>query len=230
MLDQNDSTTRPTVSGQTDRSEGGRPPGRLVRRWSLRVVAGFCLLVLLLASPMACTTTIVPPRVAEGAGVSVALVDHGRHASLVLPDGGGGMTRWEYGERLWYAENQTGFLRVFPTLLWPTKGTLGRRRLPGPVSEANIRQRVGIPIESMWIIRVEPSQARALHAELDALFEQHVDTLLTNANYDLDFVDHPDDYSYFHNCNHKVAAWLERLGCEVRGFATASSWDVEPVR
>jgi len=185
------------------------------------------LVVLLLALPMACTTTIVPPTVARNP-TPVALLDHGRHASIVLPADGDRMTRWAYGERRWYAERQTGPFRAVSTLLWPTQAALGRRGLPGPVSETNIRRRVVVPIESLWIIHVEPSRAQALQQELDALFRQHSDSQITNEAFDLDFVDHPQPYSYGHNSNHQVAEWLQRPGCDVQGPATDSAWQVKP--
>ena len=44
-----------------------------------------------------CTTVVVPPaRVVEPA--QVALLDHGRHASLVLETAEGGMVRYPYGD------------------------------------------------------------------------------------------------------------------------------------
>jgi hypothetical protein len=184
------------------------------------------MLVGLLALPLACTTTIVPPAV-DGPAVHVALLDHGRHASMVLPEADGRMTRWAYGERAWYAENRTGLLRAAAALLWPTSAALGRRQLDGPVDEPNIRQRVHVPIEAIWIIPVTPARAQTLRRELDERYHQQIDTRVTNPVYDLDFVDHAERYSYFCNSNHKVAEWLSDLGCEVRGSAYTSSWHVE---
>lgn len=183
------------------------------------------LLLGLLASPVGCSTTIHPPEAGEGA-VAVALVDHGAHASLMLPDEGGQMTRWAYGERKWYAQQKTGVVRALPALLWPTQAVLGRKHLPGPISGHNIRRRVGVVIETVWIIRVQQSQARTLHRNLDDLYRRHIDTQLINETYDLRFVDHPEGYSYFHNSNHMVAHWLRRLGCQVDGPTFHSTWRV----
>jgi hypothetical protein len=78
-----------------------------------------------------CTTVVVPPaRVAEPA--RVALLDHGRHASLVLKTAESGMVRYAYGDWDWYAQGTTGAIEGSAAVLWPTRAALGRRRLPGP--------------------------------------------------------------------------------------------------
>jgi hypothetical protein len=67
---------------------------------------------------------------------------------------------------------------------------------------------------------------RALHAELERTFADHTDTALFNDAYHLTFVHHPRSYTYFYNSNHMVADWLRELGCQVRGPAYHSRWNV----
>jgi len=43
----------------------------------------------------------------------------------------------------------------------------------------------------------------------------------------MDFVPHPHNYTYFHNSNHVTAGWLRELGCDVRGPAVDSRWEVK---
>jgi hypothetical protein len=41
------------------------------------------------------------------------------------------------------------------------------------------------------------------------------------------FVHHQRRYTYFFHSNHMLAAWLEQLGCQLRGPAYGSQWSVE---
>ncbi|MBM3961729.1 MAG: hypothetical protein FJ306_07500 [Planctomycetes bacterium] len=73
-----------------------------------------------------CTATVTPPRtVAQPATV------HSRreamHTGLVLPPAtdGAGFVEFGYGEWEWFARGNDAWYRVFPTVLWPTMGTLG---------------------------------------------------------------------------------------------------------
>jgi hypothetical protein len=73
---------------------------------------------------------------------------------------------------------------------------------------------------------VERERAESLERRLDEYFERSADTLVRNPDQGLDFVHHPDRYTYFWNSNHQVAGWLRELGCEVRGPSFNSIWDV----
>ena len=72
---------------------------------------------------------------------------------------------------------------------------------------------------------VDARRAAELRRELESLYaagEEPVD----NSVYNLTFVSHPEAYSARHNSNHKVAEWLQRLGCRVEGSAFWSRWQV----
>jgi hypothetical protein len=181
--------------------------------------------VVLLAQ--ACTTVVIPP--ADPAEPRpVFLLDHGRHASLVLPAGDAGMIRYEYGDWRWFALRQTGPFEATGALLWPTRAGLGRRWLPGPPDAPSVQQQVAVVIEDLHVVTVEAVAVARLRAELEALFAAGANRRVVNAAYDLDFVPHPERYSAFHNSNTVVAGWLSRLGCRVRGIALLSRWRVAP--
>lgn len=169
-----------------------------------------------------CAHTVEPPHdVAEP--VPVFLLDHGRHASIVLARADG-VVRYAYGEWAWYALDRTGPLRALETLLLRSPGTLGRRILAGPPTLEAVQAQVRVPIEHAWRVEVEGARARALDETLDALFEANLDTRVENPLYDLEFVPHPDPYSIGHNSNHVVADWLRALGCRVETRGPASAW------
>lgn len=175
----------------------------------------------------ACTTVIVPP-VAPAEPGPVFLLDHGRHASLVLPRGDDGMVRYSYGEWKYYAQVRTGIDEASAAVLWPTRAGLGRRELPGLPGAAAVRRQLRVGIEHLYRVIVDSRKIEGLRARLDSIYEANIETLIYNPSYDLEFVHHPRAYWAFHNSNQVVAAWLGELGCQVHGPALFSNWKVEP--
>lgn len=173
-----------------------------------------------------CTTTIVPPIGPLVDPVTVFLVDYGRHSSLVLPEqapvggpsaqGPAGAIEYAYGEWWWYARNKDQWYDLPRTMLLPSQGTLGRRRLNlRPTIEA---LSVAIGCEAVYRIRVEADDAYKLRDRLAERFNDHIDTKHYNPRYDLSFVHHDESYSLLHNCNQVALGWLTDLGCRVRGL------------
>lgn len=194
------------------------------------------LVALALAALASCTATIVPPRQVHEPR-TVYLLDHGRTSSLVLPHNDG-FIRYAYGEHRWYALEETGPLRAFGAMLWPTQGTLGRKRLAIPPSgstseaaeEASIRSDVRVPIEAVYPVRVEAERVAGLREALADRFDAAAAeaTVVHTPARDLRFVPASPRYHLLHNSNHATADWLEQLDCEVRGPTVLSKWRVEP--
>lgn len=172
-----------------------------------------------------CTTLVEPPRNPPDP-VSTFLVDHGRHASLLLPDADGTLVEWVYGEWRWYALDESGWWRVPATAFWPTRGTLGRHeRACAPTLEDVERT---LDCEEVFELPVPGDAVAGLHRRLQADFDAHRDTLHFQPLYQLDFVHHAQDYHCLDNCNHAVKRWLEELGCRVTGIGIFSDWKVQP--
>lgn len=171
-----------------------------------------------------CANTVVPPADPERP-VTAFLLDHGRHASLVL-ERGDGMTRYAWGDWDYYALNRTGPLRASGTLFGANQAGLARRRLPGPAEPARVRRQVAVPIETLWRIEVPGERARRLHAGFDRRFRDARATLTANPLYDLEFVHATQAYNLTRNSNHQVGHWLRELGCEVRMAGPFSDWHV----
>ncbi len=157
----------------------------------------------------------------------VFLLDHGRHSSLVLTREDQSMVRYLYGEWRWYALQETGPLRAFPTLFAPTRAALGRRELAGPPDARVIRRQIPVVIDTLHELPVEATRVDRLIQELDERFEAARETRHENRAYDLEFVHHPKDYTVFDNSNHVVAEWLRELGLEVSGNPMWGTWRVE---
>lgn len=169
-----------------------------------------------------CTTVVVPPADVANP-VRVGVLDHGRHASLILevPDA---MLHYAYGDWTWYALNQTGVVEGSAAVLWPTRAALGRKRLPGPFSPAAVAREVVVPVEHALYLTVDAGDVGRLVERLERIFEGNRAALVYNRSYDLEFVPHPDPYWIFHNSNQVVVGWLEELGCRVEGPAVLSDW------
>jgi hypothetical protein len=160
----------------------------------------------------------------------VLLLDHGRTASLILPDETGSAIRWAYGDWNYYALRRTSLWDGAAALFWPTQGALGRMELGGPVEIESVRLRLGrIGFDHAHLLRVERSAAARLHLQLTGLYEANAATEVRTPSVGLHFVHHPIRYTWFHNSNHVTAAWLRRLGCRVSGPTARSNWRVAGV-
>ncbi|MFN4091167.1 MAG: hypothetical protein ACK4QW_19260 [Alphaproteobacteria bacterium] len=184
----------------------------------MRAAAAGALLTL-----AACAAVVEPPPAPERP-VRAALLDHGRHASLLLERPGEGMVRYSYGDWDWYALGRTSVGQGSAALLWPTQGALGRRRLPGPATPEAATAQVRVAIEDALWFDVEAAKAQALADELDSVFAANADTLVYNRAFDLELVHHPDRYTLTNNSNRRVADWIEALGGQVAGPVLLSDW------
>jgi hypothetical protein len=173
-----------------------------------------------------CATVVIAPAAPEEP-VSVFLLDHGGHASLVLPTGERGLVRYTYGDFRWYALGQTGIGEGFAALAGGTPAALGRGELKGPAEALALRAQVREGTREVYELRVARAANERLRAELDGIYEASRDTLVYSATYDLEFVRHPVPYSAEHNSNRVMAHWLEALGCEVQGAGLVTNWRVK---
>ena len=159
--------------------------------------------------------------------VTIHLLDHGRHTSLVLPSERGAV-RYTFGDWRWYAEHEVGPWRAFRALLTPSAATLGRYELSGRDSDEAL-SRLYIGVQHHHRLEVERAAVEELRADLDrrhAEAERH----LFSPRYQLEFASHPEPYHLFNNSNGKVAGWLETLGCAVSGVPLRADWrlDTDP--
>ncbi len=155
------------------------------------------------------------------------LVDHGRHASLVLPGPDSGSVRYSYGDWKYYALRKTGIIETSSAALWQTQAALGRRELSEPPTAAGVHRSVRVGVEAVYELTVEAEATGRLRRRLDGLFRANLATRVYNAAYDLEFVHHPRPYTATYNSNTVVALWLRALGCQVRGPLLFSRWRVE---
>lgn len=175
---------------------------------------------------LACATVVTPPARPQGPTL-VFLIDQGRTSSLALPTADGAMVRYVYGDWEWYALMRTGVWSGLRAMFWPSQGALGRQLHPGPNTAENATKLFGEWSEAVYPIAVSRERAMALAERLDGRFNKNISTLHVNADYHLDFVHDPEPYHLLHNSNQKIAAWLEEMGCRVRGPAIYAKWRVK---
>jgi hypothetical protein len=160
----------------------------------------------------------------------VAVLDHGRHTSLLLAvPGETEMVRYAYGDWRWYALQQTGIAEGIAALSG-RQAALGRRRLPGPLLPETVSRRVLVGVEEAIYFDADAHDVRRLIGELDAIFAAKAEERIDNTTYDLEFVPHPEPYGAFNNSNQMVARWLEMLGCRIEGSALYAAWRLTPLR
>lgn len=182
------------------------------------------MLAVLALAGCAATRIVPPPEPSDP--IPVFVLDHGRHTSLVLADGDGGLHRYAYGDWRYYAQRDTSLASGFAALFRPTPGALGYRRLRGDAEAATVKRQVRVGIVELHTLRVERTHADALRARLDAIIAR-APTLLPAPDVDLTFVPHPDAYSLTHNSNQVMADWLVELGCQVARRPLWAGWRVE---
>ena len=173
-----------------------------------------------------CATVVVAPAAPEDP-VPAFLLDHGGHASLVLPAEKGRLVRYAYGDFSWYALGRTGPGTGLAALAGGTPAALGRGELAGPAEARSVQAQVREGTERVYELRVPRAASERLRAELDGIYAANRATLVYSATYDLEFVRHPVPYSAEHNSNVVMARWLEALGCKVEGAALITNWRVE---
>jgi hypothetical protein len=172
-----------------------------------------------------CTLVVRPPDNPVDP-VIVALVDYGRHSSLILPRPEGGSVEFAYGEWNWFALNRTSVFHAIALIVWPHQGALGRRAIPARPDPEALKPHVRS--EELFAIRVGRAEAARLLIRLEGLWKAGSREAVENPALGLTFVKIDDDYLLCSNCNHMTARWLRELGCDVAGSACFSSFRVEP--
>lgn len=179
------------------------------------------LLVILLAG---CSATITPPSVVEDP-VTVYVIDHGRHSSLVLPTEHGAV-RYSYGDWDYYALRKTNWWNALYALLYPSPSALGRQELALQPNPENLPGQLRMEVTHILPIAVESAAVEALYRELENAFLSAIATRHYSDVFDTDFVHYPRRYTLRHNSNRKVADWLEQLGCDIAGTPLLSRWRI----
>lgn len=186
-----------------------RPPTHRKRRWLRFLLATSGLAFL--SWCIGCTSTVSPPR-GVVVPATVYLLQDERHLGLLLPDDTGAHVEYGYGDWNWYACNRDRWYDVFDTMLWPTRGTLGRRSVDVTFLLARAAERTAFTLTPLL---VERNAVHALLEALDASYDTALSESIWNDRYRMRFVPSEDGFWIAYNCSDAVADWLRALGCEV---------------
>lgn len=176
-----------------------------------------------------CVARVTPPDSHKlTQPVAVYLLDHGRHASLVLPHEKGGVARYSYGDWRWYVEGDQQLWIGAAAMLWPTKAGLGRGLYPHADLPQDIEVLAPEGVAEAYVLQAELQQVRLLQRQLDRHFAQQAFfTPIYSATHGLYFVPYPRRYTAFHQSNLKVAQWLRALNMKITGSPWLSNWEVK---
>ncbi|MCE8001744.1 hypothetical protein [Billgrantia ethanolica] len=174
-----------------------------------------------------CAGRVVPPEPRSlEQPVGIYLLDHGRHASLVLPRESGGVVRYSYGDWRWYVEGRQHALSGAAAMLWPTDAGIGRAEHPDIATPEQFHRLAPEGLTDVYPLEADMGRVLALKRRLDAHFERAEMEPVPSEQYGLEFVPYPRGYSAAHQSNLVVAQWLRELDFEVRGSPWLSNWRV----
>jgi len=181
---------------------------------------GIALLAMLLA--VGCAARLAPPEQPPPEPRQVVLLEHGRHASLVLFDADQVPWRFAYGDRRWYVDGGRGAGAAARALLRDSEAVLGRRALGSP-DPAQWQAEVGSMITAMVPFEVDAHRVDALLEVLHAYFADAAQ-VVPAPHLGLDVIAHPQPYRMGRNSNHMVADWLQEVGVQVQGNPGIGVW------
>ncbi|MDX1587971.1 MAG: hypothetical protein R3296_03455 [Oleiphilaceae bacterium] len=179
------------------------------------------MLVALAALLTACSNRLYPP--VPDQPVTLYLMDHGRHASLILPHEDNGWVRYAHGEWRWYARLEQGYWRGAQALFWPTRATIGRQRLQQVPTRPGVHATIPEGFRQRIELVAEAQRVRVLRERLDGHFAEPSQRVFQPV-FNLEFVPYPRSYWFGRNSNRTMADWLEALGVRVSGPALFSHW------
>ncbi len=144
--------------------------------------------------------------------VDVFVIVDAKHHGLIVPDGPRRYVEYGYGEWGWYALGHDSWYHAFPAVLWPTRGTIGRRPV---VASSGEMLRRGFYWAALHRYSVERERLTALRRELEARFAAGVTERIQSKLYGFEFVPETNSYWMLWNCTDALAGWLAALGCQV---------------
>ena len=178
-----------------------------------------------------CTWQVIPPAKVEQP-VHIYVSEYGRHTRLALPrdalgtSGSAQMIEYGFGDWDYYALEDRGPRSALRALFRSRASALSRREVRYQ-SDPELFRRANFANYAVRLT-VGQSQAEALHARLERQWDElgrgHRTVRHSDEGVYLRRSDQP--YHVSRNSNHQTAEWLRELGCEVKGVAILSRFEV----
>lgn len=171
-----------------------------------------------------CAWKVIPPS-AEGDTIPVFVTSYNKTSRLALPADPPRLVEFGFGDWHYYALEERGFASTIRAALFSPAATLCRRELPWSEDPEVVRRRSGG--EATIRIDVDASLAAGLLNELEGLWDSLAEPRHYREREDLTLARWDDvRYTVFRNSNHLVVAWLQDLGCEVRGWSLLNRFHI----
>ena len=170
-------------------------------------------------------TVLIPPRDLTDPR-QVFLIDHGTHTSIAIETNQESFIRYAYGDKNYYALRNTDLSSGARALLIPTDAVLARAELEITPSVEGVIDALPVVVQKVYPLRVEGFKADQLISSLDKIFVQGKVTLIEVPAYGLDFVPHPDDYSWVNNSSTMIASWMRHMEITTIGWGLLAYWRV----
>jgi hypothetical protein len=165
-----------------------------------------------------CAGTVIPPA-APRDPVTVAVVDYGRHSSIVLPVADHRMVEYAYGDWRWFALGKTNIFAGLGAMIRSPQAALGRREVHALPNTPDFARQIGV--RDYFTFDAPAERVVSLLARLDTRFarggEPHFSPYA-----ELWMVRDDGPYHLFHNSNHFTASSMKALGADVRGLRILS--------
>ena len=170
-------------------------------------------------------TVLVPPRDLTEPR-QVFLIDHGTHTNIAIETTEETLIRYAYGDKNYYVLRNTDLSSVARTLLIPTDAVQALAELEITPSFKGVIDALPVVVQKVYPLQVEVSKADQLISSLDEIFADGKEDLIEVPTYGLDFVPHPDDYSWVNNSSTMIASWMRQMGITTIGWGLLAYWRV----
>jgi hypothetical protein len=168
-------------------------------------------------------TVLIPPRDLSDPR-QVFLIDHGTHTSIAVETNQETFIRYAYGDKNYYALRNTDLSSGARALLMPTDAVLARAELAITPSVEGVIDGLPVVVQKVYPLQVEGSKADQLISSLDEIFAEGKENLIEVPAYGLDFVPHPDDYSWVNNSSTMIASWMRQMEITTIGWGLLAYW------
>jgi hypothetical protein len=185
------------------------------KRKPLKFSLSLVVIGLLALAISACSTTLVLPQ-KNASMEQVYLIKYatwGHHSLAFYRDGK--ITEFTYGDWELFALNQRDGWTAWKNMTFSTQGALGKK-----VTQWDLNEPLCDKFKDCELVApfLAPTQkVLELREELESMYTQNIQSEVFNDKEGVHFVKYPIPYWGFHNCNHELVSWLEKLGAEVSG-------------
>ena len=170
-------------------------------------------------------TVLIPPRDLT-VPRQVFLIDHGTHTSIAIETNQETFIRYAYGDKNYYALRNTDLASGVRALLIPTDAVLARAELAITPSVEGVIDSLPVVVQKVYPLQVEGFKADQLISSLDEVYINGQEDLIEVSAYGLNFVPHPDDYSWMNNSSTRIASWMRQMEITTIGWGLLADWRV----